>query len=138
MIDKAQEYSPGKKTRIHIEDPLGANKFGWDLYWRLERSRSLKYSPIILLCIGTDRSTGDSLGPLVGTKLSAMNQNVFKIYGILDQPVHASNLKDKLEEIYNLYKDPLIIAVDACLENVESVGYISIGDGSLQPGGRRK
>jgi len=25
--------------------------------------------PIIMICIGTDRSTGDSLGPLVGTLL---------------------------------------------------------------------
>ncbi|MBT1288497.1 DUF1256 domain-containing protein, partial [Phocaeicola dorei] len=25
--------------------------------------------PLILVCIGTDRSTGDALGPLVGTKL---------------------------------------------------------------------
>src|SRR5699024_6320300 len=27
-------------------------------------------APIIVLCIGTDRSTGDSLGPLTGTLLS--------------------------------------------------------------------
>lgn len=25
--------------------------------------------PLVTVCIGTDRSTGDSLGPLVGTKL---------------------------------------------------------------------
>ena len=26
--------------------------------------------PIVVMCIGSDRSTGDSLGPLVGYKLS--------------------------------------------------------------------
>lgn len=27
------------------------------------------HQPIVLVCVGTDRSTGDSLGPLVGTQL---------------------------------------------------------------------
>ena len=27
------------------------------------------HTPIIIMCIGTDRSTGDSLGPLVGMML---------------------------------------------------------------------
>lgn len=29
--------------------------------------------PLILVCIGTDRSTGDALGPLVGTKLEQID-----------------------------------------------------------------
>ena len=29
----------------------------------------LENRPIIFVCIGTDRSTGDSLGPLIGYKL---------------------------------------------------------------------
>lgn len=27
------------------------------------------HQPVVVVCIGTDRSTGDALGPLVGTKL---------------------------------------------------------------------
>ena len=30
--------------------------------------------PIIFLCIGTDRSTGDSLGPLIGYKLQFLKR----------------------------------------------------------------
>lgn len=33
-------------------------------------SRTRPDTPIVIVCVGTDRSTGDSLGPLVGTALS--------------------------------------------------------------------
>lgn len=122
------------KTRIHVEDPMAANKFAWDLVNRLQRYGVQKESPKILLCIGTDRSTGDCLGPLVGSKISSTQQDFFVVYGTLDSPVHASNLKEKLEEIYSIYDEPFIIAVDACLGRIENVGCINLGDGSLQPG----
>ena len=48
--------------------------------------------PIVVLCIGTDRSTGDSLGPLVGNKLKFLIRNKVHIYGSLECPVHAKNL----------------------------------------------
>lgn len=86
----------------------------------------------VLLCIGTDRSTGDCLGPLVGSKL--LQQNFFIVYGTLDKPVHASNLKEKLDMIYKQNRNPFIVAIDACLGRLESVGYIQLGDGSLLPG----
>ena len=30
---------------------------------------------VVFLCIGTDRSTGDSLGPLIGSRLEAEQMN---------------------------------------------------------------
>ena len=47
-------------------------------------------SGLIILCIGSDRSTGDALGPLVGTMLE--NYNTYtclpaKIMGTLSEPV---------------------------------------------------
>jgi len=123
------------RTRINIEDPLAAIKFGWDLASRLhKRNGTAGNCPKVLLCIGTDRSTGDCLGPLVGSKLSALEQDAFYVYGTLEQPVHASNLQQKLEEIHRHHESPLIIAIDACLGSQENVGCINIGDGSLQPG----
>lgn len=86
------------------------------------------------MCIGTDRSTGDSLGPLVGTKLEKMNLGRLHVYGTLSDPVHAVNMKDKLKDIQHLHKNPFIIAVDACLGRVKSVGSFQIGDGPLKPG----
>ena len=123
-----------EKTKIHIEDPLAASKFAQDLISRLERFGIDRDNPKVLLCIGTDRSTGDCLGPLVGSKIDLAQQDFFAVYGTLDKPVHASNLKEKLAEIHSNYKKPFIIAVDACLGHIENVGCINLGDGSLQPG----
>ncbi|NHN32267.1 spore protease YyaC [Paenibacillus agricola] len=90
--------------------------------------------PIIIVCVGTDRSTGDSLGPLVGSYLQKHTINGIHLYGTLDQPVHAVNLKDTLDSIGLLYDNPFIIAIDACLGQLSSVGCIQIGNGPVKPG----
>lgn len=89
---------------------------------------------IILLCIGTDRSTGDSLGPLVGDKLKFLVRDKVVLYGNLENPVHAKNLCSVLEEIKNLYNNPFIIAIDACLGTLTNVGKVIIEDKPLSPG----
>ena len=89
---------------------------------------------IILLCIGTDRSTGDSLGPLTGTKLSQKCIPGLSIIGTLEKPVHAENLTATMEEITNMYIDPYIVALDACLGRLDSVGHITLSKGPLRPG----
>ncbi|RLQ93973.1 spore protease YyaC [Falsibacillus albus] len=90
--------------------------------------------PIVIACIGTDRSTGDSLGPLVGTFLEEKNLPNFHIYGTLDDPIHAVNLSDKLQMIQESHHQPFIIGIDACLGRIKSVGSIQIGDGPVKPG----
>jgi putative sporulation protein YyaC len=88
---------------------------------------------IIYVCIGTDRATGDCLGPLVGTRLKALLPDA-KLYGTLKDPVHASNLEQVLTAIENNSYKPLIVAVDACLGKTERIGFININHGSLRPG----
>jgi putative sporulation protein YyaC len=90
---------------------------------------------IIILCIGTDRATGDSLGPLTGYKLrsSLVSQHV-TIIGTLEKPVHAKNIQQTLEYITRVYDNPFIAAIDACLGKPESVGYITISEGPVSPG----
>lgn len=90
--------------------------------------------PIVIVCIGTDRSTGDALGPLVGTFLKKTEPSDFFVYGTLDEPVHAVNLRDTLDEIKKRFSSPFIVGVDACLGQASSVGYIQIGDGPVKPG----
>ncbi len=88
---------------------------------------------IVVLCIGTDKATGDSLGPLIGYKLNRLpKKNNVKIYGTLKNPVHAINLSETINEIYSTNENPLVIAVDASLGR--NVGYITVGKGSLKPG----
>lgn len=90
--------------------------------------------PIVLLCIGTDRSTGDSLGPLIGYKLSRRRPRGITIYGTLDTPVHAINLGDTLLQIKEKHPGALIIAIDASLGIKSHIGYVTLGTGSLKPG----
>ncbi len=90
--------------------------------------------PIVILCIGTDRSTGDSLGPLVGYKLVGLLGHKINLYGSLQYPVHAKNLNEVLININNTYKDPFIIAIDACLGSIQNVGKLIIDKKPLKPG----
>lgn len=89
---------------------------------------------IILLCIGSDRSTGDSLGPLVGHKLRFLSRDNLYIYGSLESPVHAKNLSEVMKKISREFKDPYIIAVDACLGSIQNIGNICVEEKPLSPG----
>lgn len=89
---------------------------------------------IVFLCIGSDRATGDCLGPMIGYKLSKLRKNSFIIYGTLEHPVHAKNLVDTINEIHRKYPDSFIIAIDASLGKNTHVGYITLGEGALRPG----
>lgn len=90
--------------------------------------------PLVVLCIGTDRSTGDSLGPLVGTFLTERKDLRAQVYGTLDSPVHAANLREMVEWLETKYERPLMVAIDACLGRPDSVGNVTVGQGPLRPG----
>ncbi|GKU77142.1 spore protease YyaC [Paenibacillus sp. L3-i20] len=90
--------------------------------------------PIVVVCIGTDRSTGDALGPLTGTSLLKYRSSHFHLYGTLEEPVHAMNLEDTLIAINHKHIKPFIIGIDACLGQVSSVGCIQVGEGPVRPG----
>lgn len=93
-----------------------------------------KVRPVVIVCIGTDRSTGDSLGPIIGTLLSEKPLSNFYVYGTLDDPIHAVNLEEKLKHINQLHDNPFIVGIDACLGKVKSVGVIQVGKGPVKPG----
>jgi putative sporulation protein YyaC len=90
--------------------------------------------PIVFVCIGTDRSTGDSLGPLVGTFLEEKGLGPFYVYGTLENPIHAVNLEEKLIEIKQKHFFPFIVGIDACLGKLKSVGAIQLANGPVKPG----
>ncbi|MHA7964937.1 spore protease YyaC [Paenibacillus sp. CAU 1782] len=90
--------------------------------------------PIVIVCIGTDRSTGDALGPLIGSALLKFKSPHFHLYGTLEEPVHAMNLEDTLTKISQSFIHPFVIGIDACLGQVSSVGCIQVGEGPVKPG----
>ncbi len=127
---------PENKDSINVNIPMAHIDFSMLLMDHLKLYYQLPYKELVILCIGTDRSTGDSLGPLIGYKLmNSLNQYPdVHLWGTLDDPVHAKNLHDKVSQIKNIYQNPFIIAIDACLGKMERIGYIKVGAGPLKPG----
>lgn len=119
--------------RVHISEAAATSRLAKSITTRFAGLGRDK-APIVLLCIGTDRSTGDALGPLVGTKVHPWANDRFHVYGTLEHPVHATNLSDTMEMIDQTHPDATILCVDACLGKAESVGYMSVKEGPLLPG----
>ncbi|MFZ5354577.1 MAG: spore protease YyaC [Bacillota bacterium] len=97
----------------------------------LVQSADKKYDRITFVCIGTDRSTGDSFGPLVGYMMSRFAKD-YKVYGTLKDPVHAKNLDTILAEID--YSRELVVAVDASLGDTKHIGSIVLSNRPIKPG----
>lgn len=93
----------------------------------------IAFHDIVVLCIGTDRATGDCLGPLVGEHLQQTIPQL-PVYGSLQQPVHALNLEETIDDIYVHYKTPFIIAIDASLGIQEHIGFATLSTTPLKPG----
>lgn len=119
---------------INSHFPSAAQELGIQL--RQLFSEHFPNSPTpVILCIGTDRVTGDSLGPMTGTFLKAYERNGrIPIYGTLDCPIHALNLKESWKQIKKKHPRNPIIAIDASLGTKKHLGYLTLGCGSLQPG----
>lgn len=119
--------------RAHWSDPLSAAQLAVAL-----ASLPLEQN-IDIVCVGTDRSTGDSLGPFIGSALQARKDagllpSQVSIYGTIHDPVHALNLQETAEKIHAKSIKSSLIAIDACLGRVKNIGYISLKRGPLQPG----
>ena len=104
-------------------DFYALSRFQSDFLKHLQK-KCKKNQPLVLICIGSDRATGDCLGPLVGQSL--MDFPVYSVYGTLQFPVHAKNLDKTMELIYKFHKNPFIIAIDSCLGYADHVGYITL------------
>lgn len=83
---------------------------------------------VTFLCIGTDRSTGDALGPLTGSKL--LEYGFPYVIGTLPYPCDADNLIARVAEIPAGH---IIIAIDACLGPPVTLGYFFVSSAPLQP-----
>jgi len=88
----------------------------------------------VILCIGSDKMVGDSLGPLCGHYLKNYFDTPCYVYGCLDYPVHALNLKQIHQHITTFHKKSLVIAVDSMIGNKESIGKCKLIYGSIFPG----
>lgn len=111
--------------------PFRTKISGAELFSFFEKVKLRSPSPqdLVFVCIGTDRSTGDSLGPLVGTFLEELGFQY--VIGTLKNPCDASNIVERLTQ---LPVGKLVVAIDACLGRPASVGYYQVSNQPLYPG----
>lgn len=109
-----------RRNEISYYDTMGefeAERFAVNLNQLIAEAMAEKQKAgVIFLCIGTDRSTGDSLGPLVGHKLRKCRLKKAAVIGTLDKPVHAMNLEVYAAYIRTHFPDHVIVAIDALWE----------------------
>ena len=92
-------------------------------------------SETVVICIGSDKVSGDMLGPLVGSSLREEYHLPYPVYGVVGESVNGVNLEEYLEMISVRHKGSRIIAVDAALGNERDVGKIRLKKGGIKAGG---
>lgn len=123
--------------RVHYQDKDAVEMLGWKIKQWLEWWEPRE---VLVIAIGTCRSVGDSLGPLVGTNLAELKRHglfLGGVYGTVDDPVHAENLAGVLQGLEARVRDldVAVIAVDASMgSTLEHVGVVTARRGPLHPG----
>lgn len=138
MWNEAKQITPERLAYYHqAGEQFSPEIFGGQLSYFVSRVKEeQEKKDVLFLCIGSDRSTGDSLGPLVGYKLERGEYKMISpcLFGTLERPVHAINLEETVNQIRMDYQDHVVVAIDASIGRREHVGYITVGLGSLRPG----
>ncbi|HYG57511.1 MAG TPA: DUF1256 domain-containing protein [Symbiobacteriaceae bacterium] len=119
---------------VHYQDQAAPNALAAALREQfLLDMKNERYLPIFFM-VGATSSTGDALGPFIGWFLKRKGFTG-EYMGDLEQPVHATNIKEKANEAWmraiKRNKFPYIIAVDAA---VGRPGRITVNRGPLKPG----
>lgn len=114
-----REQGSGKRNRLKAEELSS--------FFR-EISEQHAVEQITFLCIGTDRSTGDALGPLTGSKL--LEYGFPHVVGTLPSPCDADNL---VARISGIPAGHIVIAVDASLGPPLALGLFFASHEPLQP-----
>lgn len=85
---------------------------------------------VVVLAIGSDRVTGDCIGPLVGYMLSSRG---VPVYGGLRSPVTALNILETCAVISKRHPHAFIIAVDSAVGSDREVGKVKVIPRGLRP-----
>lgn len=83
---------------------------------------------LTIVCVGTDRSTGDSYGPWVGTLLAERGWK--HVIGTIAAPCDADRYGPLTEAVP---QDRIVLAIDAGLGKTDNVGGFLVAEGPLYP-----
>ncbi len=88
----------------------------------------------VILCIGSEKVTGDALGPITGELLTNKYSLPCFVYGTLGSTVTALNVSKILSFIRSRHPSRKILVVDSGLGNEHAVGKIRCFPGGIKPG----
>lgn len=88
----------------------------------------------VIICVGTDKAVGDSLGPLVGSKLTDVLHGKAYVYGTMATPVTAKESETVYKTVRFLHPLSKILVVDAGVGADSEIGLIKVLDGGIKPG----
>ena len=91
----------------------------------------------VIVCVGSDRVAGDSLGPLTGSLL-LQEHAACPLYGCMKNTVTAREIIPLKEFIAKTHPHAPVIAVDAAVGNREETGLIKVCSSPLYPGSGAK
>lgn len=120
-----------------FEEKLANNfklKFQNEISSTNKKNKVSKFSNIIFLCIGSNKVKGDSIGPIIGSKIKKIENEYIKIYGTLEKNLDFLNAKYVIEEVYSIYDNPYIITIDAALCRENKIGKIYLNNGYIKIG----
>ena len=117
------------ETVIHAQNalaPLVLAKF-------LRASLLKTYVRPAIVCVGSDRVAGDSLGPLTGSILQKSGADAF-LYGTLEKTVTAREVPALSAFLQKTHPKSPVLAIDAAVGNAEEVGLVKLSGTPLYPG----
>lgn len=89
----------------------------------------------VIVCVGSDLSVGDSLGPVTGTMLVTKLKGIgVYVYGTLAKPITAHEVGYMNGFIKNTHPLSPVIAVDAAVGAAGDIGLIKFSSRPLSPG----
>ena len=95
---------------------------------------SIKKTPTIV-CIGSDKVIGDSLGVIVGESLKSKLSEKAYIYGDLSNPITKNNLIETIKNIRDKHPDSPMIVIDSVLGYEEEIGCVKTHSNGVMIGG---
>lgn len=88
------------------------------------------FDSIVFICIGSNKVTGDCLGPLVGSYLKSMYKAT--VYGDMENPINYQNAEKIMKKVENNNSESLKVVIDSALG--KNIGDIIIDDGKVEIG----
>lgn len=88
------------------------------------------FDSIVFICIGSNKVTGDCLGPLVGSYLKSMYKAT--VYGDMENPINYQNAEKIMKKVENNNGESLKVVIDSALG--KNIGDIIIDDGKVEIG----